>query len=45
MSDELVLAEHRGPVLLLTLNRPDRLNAWNDALEERYFALDRKSVV
>jgi enoyl-CoA hydratase/carnithine racemase len=39
MSDELVLAEHRGPVLLLTLNRPDRLNAWNDALEERYFAL------
>jgi enoyl-CoA hydratase/carnithine racemase len=34
-----VLAERRGPVLLLTLNRPDRLNAWNDALEERYFAL------
>jgi len=39
MSEDLVLAEHRGPVLLLTLNRPDRLNAWNDALEERYFAL------
>jgi enoyl-CoA hydratase/carnithine racemase len=35
----LVLAEHRGAVLLLTLNRPDRLNAWNDALEERYFSL------
>ncbi|WP_432843103.1 enoyl-CoA hydratase-related protein [Dactylosporangium sp. CA-092794] len=32
-----VLAERRGPVLVLTLNRPERLNAWTDALEERYF--------
>jgi enoyl-CoA hydratase/carnithine racemase len=32
-----VLAERRGAVLLLTLNRPDRLNAWNDALEREYF--------
>jgi enoyl-CoA hydratase/carnithine racemase len=32
-----VLAERRGAVLLLTLNRPDRLNAWNDGLERRYF--------
>jgi len=36
---DLVLAEQRGAVLLLTLNRPDRLNAWTDALEARYFAL------
>ena len=37
MSD-LVLAERRGAVLVLTLNRPERLNAWTDALEERYYA-------
>ena len=32
-----VLAERWGAVLLLTLNRPNRLNAWNDGLEQRYF--------
>ncbi|WP_017559834.1 enoyl-CoA hydratase-related protein [Nocardiopsis baichengensis] len=36
---DLVLAERRGAVLLLTLNRPDRLNAWTYALEDRYFDL------
>lgn len=36
---DLVLAERRGPVLLLTLNRPDRLNAWTNELEDHYFAL------
>ena len=34
---DLVLAERRGAVLVLTLNRPERLNAWTDALEERYY--------
>ncbi|MFE7274746.1 enoyl-CoA hydratase-related protein [Streptomyces sp. NPDC057623] len=38
-SAELVLAEHRGPVLVLTFNRPAKLNAWTDELEDRYFAL------
>lgn len=38
VATDLVVAERRGPVLLLTLNRPDRLNSWTDALEERYFA-------
>jgi enoyl-CoA hydratase/carnithine racemase len=36
---EVVLSERHGAVLLLTLNRPERLNAWNEALQERYFAL------
>lgn len=37
-STDLVLAERRGAVLVLTLNRPDRLNAWTDELEVQYFA-------
>lgn len=36
---DLVLAEKFGAVLLLTFNRPDRLNAWTNELEARYFAL------
>ncbi len=39
-NSDVVLA-HRvdDGVLLLTLNRPDRLNAWTLAMEERYFGL------
>ncbi|MFE7721384.1 enoyl-CoA hydratase-related protein [Nocardia rhizosphaerihabitans] len=37
--DDLVLAERRGQVLILTFNRPTKLNAWTDELEDRYFDL------
>ena len=36
---ELVLREVQDGVCLLTLNRPDRANAWTQALEDRYFDL------
>jgi enoyl-CoA hydratase/carnithine racemase len=36
---DLVLVEHRDQVMVLTLNRPDRLNAWTSELEARYFQL------
>ena len=40
MSDDVVLIEHRGPgIALITLNRPERLNAWNGSLAARYFEL------
>jgi enoyl-CoA hydratase/carnithine racemase len=42
MSDpsDVVLLEHREPgIALLTLNRPERLNAWNGELATRYFEL------
>ncbi len=35
--EELVLAERLGGVLLLTLHRPERLNAWTNALEDAYY--------
>jgi len=36
---DVVLAQRRGRVLVLALNRPDRLNAWTEDLEQRYFEL------
>ncbi len=40
MSDDVVLIDHKDPgIAILTLNRPDRLNAWNGDLSARYFAL------
>jgi enoyl-CoA hydratase/carnithine racemase len=39
MADEVVLHEVRDGIALLTLNRPDRLNAWTIAMEDRYFDL------
>ncbi|WP_103382922.1 enoyl-CoA hydratase-related protein [Pseudonocardia dioxanivorans] len=38
-SSGTVLAQRHGGVLLLTLNRPSRLNAWNAELETRYLEL------
>jgi enoyl-CoA hydratase/carnithine racemase len=39
MADEVVLHEVRDGVALLTLNRPERLNAWTIPMEDRYFDL------
>ncbi len=36
---DVVLSEIDGGVLTLTFNRPERLNAWTDALGTRYFDL------
>lgn len=41
---DVVLHERRGPVTVLTLNRPERLNAWSDPLEDRYFDLIEDAV-
>lgn len=39
MADDVVLYEVKDRVALLTLNRPDRMNAWTGELEVRYFDL------
>jgi enoyl-CoA hydratase/carnithine racemase len=36
-SNDVVLRDIRDGVAILTLNRPDRLNAWTPAMEARYF--------
>jgi enoyl-CoA hydratase/carnithine racemase len=44
-SEPVLIQERRGAVLVLTFNRPDRLNGWNDELEDEYFdALDAAEV-
>src|SRR5687768_11734555 len=43
--NDTVLFERRDPgIALLTLNRPERLNAWNGEMESRYFELIDQSV-
>jgi len=37
VTEQPVLTERRGAVLVVTFNRPARLNAWTNALEDRYF--------
>ena len=34
MTYETILYEKRGPVALITLNRPDRMNAWTRKLND-----------
>jgi enoyl-CoA hydratase/carnithine racemase len=36
--EAVVLAERRSSVLLLTLNRPQRLNAWTQEVEDLYLS-------
>ncbi|MEM7276094.1 MAG: enoyl-CoA hydratase, partial [Actinomycetota bacterium] len=44
-TDEVVRYEIRGRVALITLNRPDRLNAWTGELGTAYFdSLDRAAA-
>ena len=33
---EHILYENRGPVVLITLNRPERLNAWTQRMENEF---------
>jgi len=33
----VVITTRRGPVTVLTLNRPDRMNAWTRRMQEEYF--------
>lgn len=37
LNEQLVLTERRGAVVLVTFNRPARLNAWTSAMEDQYF--------
>src|SRR3954468_10524680 len=39
MAEDVVLYEVEDRVALVTLNRPDRMNAWTGEMERRYFDL------
>src|SRR3954453_16125343 len=39
MAEDVVLYEVDDRVALVTLNRPDRMNAWTGEMERRYFDL------
>jgi enoyl-CoA hydratase/carnithine racemase len=36
LSHRTVIEKRVGAVALITLNRPERLNAWTDEMRERY---------
>jgi enoyl-CoA hydratase/carnithine racemase len=38
MAEDAVLLDRDGAVALLTLNRPEEMNAWSPAIEDAYFA-------
>jgi len=42
--EDVVLWEEAGGVATLTLNRPDRMNAWTGAMEARYFDLLQRAA-
>jgi enoyl-CoA hydratase/carnithine racemase len=44
MSEDLVLREDHGAVTVLTLNRPERRNAWTIGLQGRYYGLLEECV-
>ena len=44
MAREQIISEHRGEVVLITLNRPERLSAWTPRMtaELTHFLATRK---
>jgi len=44
MSEDVVLWEEAGGVATLTLNRPDRMNAWTGEMEASYFDLLQRAA-
>src|SRR3954471_9510834 len=44
MAEDVVLYEVDDRVALVTLNRPDRMNAWTGEMERRYFDLLQRAA-